>query len=73
MTAGLLSHRICHTVLRPNRGRAQFVRPLRGLGKDITEGYLDVAKLLSGSAKVKTSYEKLAAMIGVAPRDDLSS
>ena len=28
-------------------------------------GFLDVSKLLSGSAKVKTSYEKLAGMIGV--------
>ena len=71
MAAGPLSHRACYTALRPNGHRAQLVRPLRGLGKDITEGYLDVAKLLSGSAKVKTSYEKLASMIGAPLRDAL--
>lgn len=27
-------------------------------------GYLDVAKLMSGGSKVKTSYEKLASLIG---------
>lgn len=65
--AGLPSQRLCLTASRLQHKRVQHCRPLRGLGKDITEGYLDVAKLLSGSAKVKTSYEKLASMIGVLP------
>ena len=40
---------------------------VHGIGQDTVEGWIDLAKLVSGSGGIKTAYEDLAYKIGESP------